>query len=524
MTNLSTRARALLEALSAWGPHHESLLPTLGAQNEPTLVLPLFRKLFSASEDKARSLAIALHHLLSHLGPEDVRGLDEALRQVSFYETDYVLLRPQELEPFAALSPSVATLLTSHPSGYMRQAALLHLLRSGNVDAWPFLLLRLNDWVLPVREAAHEAATAALPRVPLELLARHFPLVEALRHFKRADHQPFVEAVMTRLCQPDALAWLEKHLDALKWHSRRTAVRLLLKGPEEMARRAAERGLDDTDPVVRRLAVERVEHLFSEETLPRVLARMERSHSMFIRREAYSIYVRRLPTLGEAKIREALTDPHHAIRDQAQRRLSGSVELSGLYRAELRETPTRPGALAGLGETGNASDVPLLAPFLAHPRVAVRREAVTALGRLAGDSEVEALRELFLDPAPSVCRAAAQALASRAGRVTPDWLRRCLFLPGLAPHTLRQAIQLSDALPRFEALHLLLEAIDLPDDLARARVRVRLERWLEVSSRSFSASPPAAQVRVLREAVRTARHLDSELARQLDHQLRAYEP
>ncbi|WPB79519.1 hypothetical protein KYC5002_10220 [Archangium violaceum] len=163
MTNLSTRARALLEALTAWGPHHESLLPTLGAQNEPTLVLPLFRKLFSASEDKARALAIALHHLLSHLGPEDVRGLDESLRQVSFYETDYVLLRPQELEHFAALSPSVATLLTSHPSGYLRQAALLHLLRSGNVDAWPFLLLRLNDWVLPVREAAHEAATAALP-------------------------------------------------------------------------------------------------------------------------------------------------------------------------------------------------------------------------------------------------------------------------------------------------------------------------------------------------------------------------
>jgi hypothetical protein len=156
--------------------------------------------------------------------------------------------------------------------------------------------------------------------------------------------------------------------------------------------------------------------------------------------------------------------------------------------------------------------------------VAVRREAVTALGKLAEDSGTEALRELFLDPAPSVCRAAAQALAQRPGRVTSDWLRRCLFLPGLAPHTLRQALRLIDALPRFEALHLLLDALELPDDTARARIREHLRSWLLASFRSFSASPSAAQVRALREAVRTARHLDPEMARQLDHQLRAYEP
>ncbi|KFA93958.1 hypothetical protein [Archangium violaceum] len=65
---------------------------------------------------------------------------------------------------------------------------------------------------------------------------------------------------------------------------------------------------------------------------------------------------------------------------------------------------------------------------------------------------------------------------------------------------------------------------DYPDDLARARVRARLRSWLDASFRSFSASPSAAQVRALREAVRTARNLDPELARQLDHQLRAYEP
>ncbi|EPX60290.1 hypothetical protein D187_002376 [Cystobacter fuscus DSM 2262] len=96
--------------------------------------------------------------------------------------------------------------------------------------------MRLNDWVRPVREAALQAATAALPGVPLNLLVRHFPLVEALRQFKRANHAPFVERVMARLRQPDALAWLASHLGTLVGRSRRMAFRLVLEGSEALAR------------------------------------------------------------------------------------------------------------------------------------------------------------------------------------------------------------------------------------------------------------------------------------------------
>lgn len=534
MKSLSPRARALLDALhsktgyleqlrNARGAERDALLVPLGAQREPAMVLPVFLMLPWAQDTEARGLSQALHHLVSSIGPDDVRGVDEALRQRSLFYTDYSGLRPQDLGRFVALSPSVMALLTCHPNGFTRQAALQHLADSGDVTSWPFLLVRLNDWVGPVRDTALRAAMAALPRVPLELLVRHFPLLETLRQLTRADHSPFLEATMARLRQPDALAWLERHLEALNWKSRRSAFRLLMKGPRELARRAIERCLDDADPVVRLLAVEHVDALFSDEELPPVLARLERSRSMFIRREAFALYARRVPALSEAKTREALMDPSGAIRDQAQRRLSGTVDVSELYRAALREEPVRPGAVAGLGETGNVSDVPRLRALLAHPVVAVRREAVTALGRLDGDGSVEALRELFLDPAPSVCRAAAAALSQRVGRVTPEWLRRCLFRPGLLPHAFRQALELMKALPRFDALPLLIDAAALPDEPSRARALQHLEHWLTASFRSFAASPPPARIRELREAVREARHLEPRLAHELDHQLRAYE-
>ncbi|MFY0527683.1 HEAT repeat domain-containing protein [Archangium gephyra] len=534
MRILSPRARALLRALNdtpdvlerlrgAQGNHQDALLRALADQQEPALVLPLFRKVLYAQDGEARALALALHPLVSGLGPDDVRALDQALRQASFYETGYLDLGAQHLDAYAALSPSVVALLTCHPSGYLRQPALLRLGGSGSGAAWPFLLVRLNDWVHPVREAALQAAMAALPAVPLKLLVRHFPLVEALRQYRRADHAPFVEQVMARLRQPDALAWLAANLGTLVGRSRRMAFRLVVERSEELARPLVESALDDPDPVVKGLAAGRVEQLFSGEELLRMLARMERSRSMGVRREAYVTYARRFPGLGEAKVREALLDSSRSIRDYAQRRLSGTVDVAGLYREALRESSPRTGALTGMGETGHASDARLLAPFLAHPRASVRREAVTAMGRLDGEGCAEALRELLGDPVPSVSRAAAHALAQGPRRITSGWLRRCLFQPGLPPHAVGLAFQLTEALPSSEALLLLIEATDLPEAAHRELAHHHLRRWMYVHTRRFSSGSTPIPLGTLRQAVRTARNLEPRMALELDHLLRGLE-
>ncbi len=47
--------------------------------------------------------------------------------------------------------------------------------------------------------------------------------------------------------------------------------------------------------------MEHVEPLFSDAELPAVLARMERSRSMFIRHEAYTLYARRVHALRRAR-------------------------------------------------------------------------------------------------------------------------------------------------------------------------------------------------------------------------------
>ena len=200
------------------------------------------------------------------------------------------------------------------------------------------------------------------------------------------------------------------------------------------------------------------------------------------------------------------------------------MNVAHFYRSAVRDVPPRPGTLAGLGETGQASDVPLLEPWLTHPCVAVRREATAAMGRLDGDGTAPALRERFLDPAPSVSRAAAHALAQRSGRFTADWLRACLTTPGLPPRPPRALSTLIDVLPPFDALEVLLTAINLPEEPARKWAQEALPRWLMTSFRRYIPTPAPERLQALREAVRTARNVSPALARELDHQLRVFAP
>lgn len=528
---LSQRARALLRRLQErWGQltvlrdkdtggaSREALALELGATGEPMVVPALLHLLLEGQARESQAVAMALHRLVWLAGPQDVLALDEALRARGFWFSGWGQLRPEALARFESLSPAVLALFTCHPSGYVREAAVRRLRGRAGGHAWPFLLVRLNDWVEPVREAALAVVGEALAGVEPEPLARHLPLVTRLGHVGRSNAGDFARRALERLREPDVREWLRGHLDTLPPGSRRDAYRLLLETRSEEAEVLVSRGLEDPDVAVRALVAGRVGALFQGEALRALLERMERSRTAFVRREAHVLHARHFPDPTWRKLREALCDGHRQVREFAQYRLKGNADLASIYRESLEEGPRLPGVLAGLGETGRALDALLVEPYLAHPAVRVRREAVRAFARLGGDEVMERLRECFADPSPSVTRAVAAELAHGAGRVSLGWLRRWLA-PGTPAHVRRTAEALWPALPHWDEPLLLVEASDAGEE----RVVRALWRWLEGNNRCFVAPAPE-QLRALRDAVRVAPGLGEWLRLQFNHLLRAFEP
>lgn len=80
---------------------------------------------------------------------------------------DWHLIQPDDVGRLAArpgCGALAAELLSMHPDGYVREAAVARLARADSARAFPLLLVRAADWVGPVRERAQAAVRDRLRR------------------------------------------------------------------------------------------------------------------------------------------------------------------------------------------------------------------------------------------------------------------------------------------------------------------------------------------------------------------------
>jgi len=85
--------------------------------------------------------------------------------------------------------------LSFHPSGYVREEAVLRLTALDDDAALPYLLLRCGDWVSQVRNAARHAVLQRAGPSSVATFTRNFALVTRLAKITRADHRELVDAL-----------------------------------------------------------------------------------------------------------------------------------------------------------------------------------------------------------------------------------------------------------------------------------------------------------------------------------------
>lgn len=94
----------------------------------------------------------------------DREHLSPTLSMPSWFP-DWHRVEPQDVAQIAGQSGNpiaAGGLLSMHPNGYVREAAVYVLARSGQVSALPFLIVRAADWVEQVRGPAQEAVEELL--------------------------------------------------------------------------------------------------------------------------------------------------------------------------------------------------------------------------------------------------------------------------------------------------------------------------------------------------------------------------
>jgi HEAT repeat protein len=478
---------------------HEGLLRLLAEIRDSgeAHILPHILVLID-DEDRAVANAAgsAIGGLLARLTPAEVANLDSIVRDLSIYSSSnqfgWYRLSPEGLDrqlDSGGLPSAFVGLASMHHSGYVRAAALRRLAESQDGSEVPYLLLRVNDWVSPVRDAARAALWERLqPEYALHFV-RNLPLVTRLSRCGRDNHSAFVASVFDRLRDPASRPALLEGLSSTDREVRRTCFALVIEAPDIALREFLGGVLRHDDPILRLRAAQTARSRLAQDDYLTLMRGMMGDRFMPVRREALVGLVERCPDLSRPALMTSLLDPHASIREVARHHLekSGGFDARSFYCTVILagNNDHLPEAIAGLGETGTREDAGVVGRWLTDPATRVRRASVRAVGRLDGDSRVGDLLLALEDDRPSVSRLAREALRVRLSLVACGRLWE-VFQRDHHPHARRNALALLTGLGKWATLPYLIRACHDDDPEIASLARSHLRDWVDHFNRSFA--------------------------------------
>ena len=514
------RGGSLLSRLLRNYERAAAIIVELGKTGEVGLLPDLLRFALEDNSSLRAAAYSALSDLLSaiplgHLLEVDT-WLREALGHWGRWDSAWARMNPRLVSSLVGRNDFGALAFAAmHGNGHVREAALCQLAQRSDGSELPFLLLRLNDWVVPVRELARGFVSARVRNDYASHLLRCLPLILRIVRCERAQHGWLIEVITQLLNRSECATILQEGLRAPDRETRRACLRFAAVGDETSARAALAFALNDSDPTSRLWAAKHLLSSVEPAELQPLHARLQRDSFMPIRREALTTLVIRVPDAADAALTQALLDRHSSMRELARFHLKDKVDAAGFYREAVHSERgiALVAAIRGLGECGVAADAAIVAAFLDSTEIRLRKAAIAAVGRLAAEEMSKPLLAALADDSPGISAEACSALRAIAPGLTQEL--RCLLRAEPVPFVRKNALRLVFRLGKWEQLPLILAACrDASPNVASAALDA-VGKWLVRSKRSY-VSPTPNQLAESESELRQSREfLDSRLEKEI---------
>jgi len=360
--------------------------------------------------------------LLRNVAPHRLKFFDRNWRNRSafykYYDEEYKPEFPlkdlEKVDRNSTESSFVFGLLSFYPNGHVRKAATKALAAASNSSVIPFLLIRANDWVNPVRNIALKALQRRIKAKDAAGFGNSLPLVDDLLDCKRHDHKELVTSIYELLGSGES----DEHLlEGLRSGCRFTTRSCIRLATEFHRQQVCEFALSCNDDVTRLIAAKYLLDQSPPETAKQLAGQLLEDRFAEVRGEALRTMVR----LNVSDLRELLVA---ALIDRSAgvRQLAGyythkiyDTDLAEFYRSRLPSLSGRMKStcILGVGIYGKKEDVSLLVPFLTEQRVGLERAAIRSIARLDLNNHAELLINALQSPRPGVSKEACLALQKR---------------------------------------------------------------------------------------------------------------
>jgi len=283
---------------------------------------------------------------------------------IDFYETNFPKEQFVELLALSSLNGS----------GYVREKAVKKLSQVDSSRAIQFLIYRLADWVLPVRQAALKGIDNYKTTDYIDSLIENLPIFEWLQKVERTDlggiYQDIVEFIASTN-RAYVIGNFKKYPDKLRILLARHISNSFSDNPQEL-----KLFLTDKHFLIRNLSIQHFDKLGQSE-----IEQLLNDKSANVRLQ--TLYCLKDQNGFETTAKKFLADNSATIRHFARFTLKQSgIDFAKFYNDNLQTNCQVIGSLSGIAETDGKPYSETIKSYLDDKKVRVKKTAFLALSKL----------------------------------------------------------------------------------------------------------------------------------------------
>ena len=362
----------------------------------------------------------------------------------------------------------VFVLGTFHPNGYFREKCMTELSR--DQEAFPYILLRMNDWVRPIREKAAHIAYTSIEHIPIETLLISLPYLDKLLKGRRGDqesvnnlYKKVKEHIERDICQ---INWDD--VKDYELNMRKAIYKLILDEPLlelEYVNRLLER---EKSIALKGYIMGRILRLYacSENQINLYLE----NKTSQIRYKALVYKYEKLKGTWEG-VENLLLDLNRGIREYTcyVMRKHSKLDLIDFYTAHLGDEKPY-SAIMGIGEQGSKGDIEKISPFLGSDEPKRVRIALKAMTKLLKEEGKPLYEHYLFNEQPSISKVAYIALKDYEIKLGEERLYQALEIES-HKHVKRYLVLLLLREKSWSRLPYLILLYDYEEERLRAQIR-----------------------------------------------------
>ncbi|MDR2898086.1 MAG: HEAT repeat domain-containing protein [Spirochaetaceae bacterium] len=461
--------------------------------------IPWVLSVFAENHDESKlAAAKVLSEILETLSFDEIIRVDEQIRSTTSMEW-YCDWRKLDIKTF--FTPSMNTrerravivFASFNLNGFIREQAVC--LMQKYDGTLPYIILRQNDWVTQVRQAAAEVFSYRLQRVSDGELFSALPFIAKLMRGGRVNHREYTERLFAELAAPKHRAALLKGLESKNSSIRRICINVLFDIHPPKFELVFEQLNHESDPFLRSMIFRKL-NTFGQ-NLHKVSIAFLQDPYPANRLLAFHYLIDTGANNILAIAESLLLDKNSRVRNSAERVIQTHIPNFDFRRFYLNNFDDYSAVvISALGEKGESADVSKIADYLKDHRISVVKTAMISLMKLDTKTYSPVITEMLEDSRVGIVKTAMHLVIKTN---CPDYERiRELFNNTIYEHTKLKCMDILFTASKWSSLTYMLSAVSIDTERIRKKSLEAINQWLCNFNRSYTV-PSEKQVTDIRE-------------------------